>query len=217
MSIDLRRAAPARALVTLLVLSACAESPTATTTGGLGEPQLAAFSETGTGFAVVPLRLSAAEGSESTAWGNLVVFVGTLAPPNPCVGTVELATIAVCGVIHHPGGVNLTGGTLRVQATRDATPVLLEFILPPNPCLTYQVRAAAAPDLGTFGPELPAVQVVFTSEQGEIVSTNPGPPDNPEWVNPGPPNDPGSGVGSQPGPPNAPPNPCLITFAERAG
>jgi hypothetical protein len=130
--------------------------------------------------------------------------VGALAPPNPCGELLTLATVAVCGVIHNPNGELLTGGMLTVQTSRDAAPVTLQFTLPPNPCLTYQVRAVAAPDFGSTGLELPAVQIVFHLESGDIVSfeTAPGPPDHPGGVN---------------REPDVPPNPCLITLGGRAG
>jgi hypothetical protein len=200
MPTDLRRAARTLAVTTFLAVTACAETPT----GTLTETPQPAFTETAAGFAVVPLLLRAPDGSDSGAWGNLVVFVGALAPPNPCGEMMTLATVAVCGVIHNPDGELLTGGMLIVQTSRDAAPVTLQFTVPPNPCLTYEVRTVAAPDFGSTGLELPAVQVVFNSESGDIVSfeTAPGPPDHPGGVN---------------REPDLPPNPCLISLGGRAG
>jgi hypothetical protein len=201
-----------------LALSACTESPTATTTTPDSEQppaaytETAALTETAAGFIVVPLQLRPAEGSELATWGNMLIILGT-APPNPCNESLELATVAVCGVIHNPGGGLLTGGTLSVQTSPDAAPVVLQLEAPPNPCLTYHVRGAAAPDLGFTGLELPAVQVVFNSEQGDIVSAIAGSPES----QPGPPNDWGSVIATAPGPPDAPPNPCLITLGGRVG
>ena len=210
MPIDSHRAVPALAIV-LLAVSACTESPTATTATIGAEHPPAAFSKTAAGFVVVPLQLRPAEGSGSGSWGNMMNLVGTSLPPNPCSEGLELATVAVCGVIHNPGGGLLTGGELSVQASPDALPVVLQFTVPPNPCLTYHVRGAATPHLDFTGLELPAVQVVFTSEQGDIVSVIPGPESQP-----GPPNDWESVIGATPGPPDAPPNPCLITLGGRA-
>ena len=211
MPIDSHRAVPALAAFApvLIAVSACTESPTATTLDA--EHPVAAFTETAAGFVVVPLQLRPAEGSGVGTWGNMLIILGTALPPNPCNEGLELATIAVCGVIHNPGGGLLTGGELSVQASPDALPVVLQFTAPPNPCLTYHVRGAAAPDLGFAGLELPAVQVVFNSEQGAIVSVIPGPDSQP-----GPPNDWGSVIEGTPGPPDAPPNPCLITLGGRA-
>jgi hypothetical protein len=195
----------------LLAVSGCTESPTATTATIGAEHPAAAFTETAAGFIVVPLQLRPAEGGALAVWGNVLVILGTAVPPNPCDEGLELATVAMCGVIHNLGGGLLTGGLLTVQARPDAAPVELQLTVPPNPCLTYQVRGAAAPDLGFTGLELPAVQLVFTSEHGDIVSSIPGPESQP-----GPPNDWGSVIEGTPGPPDAPPNPCLITFGGRA-
>lgn len=203
MTLDLFRAIRAPALL-LLALSACAETPAVT------EPLAPAFVETEAGFAVLPLQLRATTEEAAGTWGNLVVFVGTLAPPNPCTGTFELTTLAVCGIIHHPGGTNLTGGMLTLQTSPDAAPIRLQFTVPPNPCTTYQVRALAAPDLGTNGLELPAVQIEFYTGSGIILSSQPGPPNS--EATPGPPDS-----EATPGPPNAPPNPCLITLGTRIG
>lgn len=130
------------------------------------------------------------------------MFVGTLAPPNPCVTSVVAnPTLVVCGVIHNPSRERLTGGTLLVQANPDARPVLLEFAVPPNPCLTYEVRAAAAADFGTGATvRLPAVQAVFTFESGDIISVS---------ATPGPPDGPGNRLVDR----GHPPNPCLVSFS----
>jgi hypothetical protein len=182
----------------------CAETPTAPT---LADPSGPAFGLSAGGFSVQNLLLRPAEGSSATAWGELTVFVGALAPPNPCGEKLVAATVIACGVINNPGGELLEGGFLLVLAAPDAEPVRLEFTLPPNPCLTYLVSASAlVPELATVGLELPAVQVEFTTTAegrvpGTIVSVGatPGPPN----LHPGGVNDPGTAV---------PPNPCLVGF-----
>jgi hypothetical protein len=204
MSISGRSVARALSAAALVISSACQDVPTAPDSDGTAMK----LADSEAGFVVVPLQLRAVEGSESSMWGSVVVFVGTLAPPNPCGETLQLATVALCGILHNPDGELLTGGALRVQTRVDATPLVLELTVPPNPCLTYQVQAVASPDLSLAGLTLPAVQVVFSSEQGEIVSVQ---------ATPGPPNDPSLDLDGTPGPPDAPPNPCLITFDVRAG
>lgn len=198
----------ARALAAAALLglaAACAEAPT---TLSLAAPTDAALDRSASGFSVVHLRLRPAEDSESSASGELTVFVGVLLPPNPCGETLQEATIAVCGVIRNPGDEELIGGFLIVQASRDAAPVRLEFAVPPNPCLTYLVQASIAADLGTEKVGTPTVQAEFTFEGGTIVSLNP---------QPEPPSGPGGRRGTNAGPPNAPPNPCLVGFATRTG
>jgi hypothetical protein len=211
MPIDSHRVVTRRAALVplLLAMGGCTESPT--TPAPTFDHSRAAFTATAAGFIVVPLQLRPAEGSTIAAWGNVLVMLGTALPPNPCSEGFALATVALCGVIHNPGGGLITGGLLSVQPRPDAAPVELQLTAPPNPCLTYQVRGAAAPDLGFTGLELPAVQLVFTSEHGDIVSSIPGPESQP-----GPPNDWGSVIEGTPGPPDAPPNPCLITLGGRA-
>jgi hypothetical protein len=194
----------ARAAV-LTLIAACADTPT-TPSAPLLATSHVTLASAESGFEVLNLHLRPADDSESGAWGQLTVFVGTLVPPNPCLTTVEIATVAVCGVIHNPGEELLTGGALIVQASPDARPVTLELTLPPNPCLTYRIVAAATPDLGTTDVSLPAVQAVFTFEQGTIVESQPGPP-----------NDPSASIGTAPGPPDAPPNPCLVGLDVRQG
>jgi hypothetical protein len=201
MCIDRRRAATSALAATVLAVAACADAPTAVPT----EPLSPSFAVGEAGFVTIPLLLRAPDGSESTAWGNATVFAGVLVPPSPCGETHAVATIAVCGMIHNPAGELLTGGTLTVRSG-DGAPVVLEFAFPPNPCLRYAVRAVAGPDLGTERITLPAVQLVFETEAGAVVSATPGPP-----------NEPALDVGGTPGPPDAPPNPCLISFGGRTG
>lgn len=187
------------------LVTACAEAPT---TPPLAAPDDPAFALEASGFSVLHVHLRPAEGSESTAWGELTVFVGALHPPNPCVRVEQNLTVIVCGVIHNPGGEPLTSGFLTVLADGNARPVEHEFALPPNPCLTYLIRASSAADLGAEGLGLPAVQAVFTLEPGTIVSVE---------GTPGPPNDPSAGRGADATSPDAPPNPCVVGFATRQG
>jgi hypothetical protein len=176
------------------VVMACSEAPTEPAVATTNVPTLSTqeFS---------PTRVWLRSESEALdVWGVLHVMVGSLAPPNPCGVWQEGATLVVCGVIHNPEGVLLTGGTLRLLG--ELRDLELDFALPPNPCLTYHIRATASPDLGDRGLELPAVQPEFTTVEGRIA---------------------GSAVPHAPsiGPEgldrdasfDAPPNPCLVEFA----
>jgi hypothetical protein len=165
------------------------------------------LSEAASGFFVTNVQLRSAEGSSSTMWGELTVFTGALLPPNPvCPQNDALATVAVCGVIHNPGGESLEGGELTLAFGETGQEILLRFATPPNPvCPTYQVRAASSVSLTETSPGPPNIAVFFVTSAGEIVGVSPGPPDSPEQ-------DPWSSRGTEvsPGPPN-----CQITFAAR--
>lgn len=102
-------------------------------------------------------------------------------------------------MIHNPEGALLTGGTLRLLG--DLRDLDLDLSVPPNPCLTYHIRATASPDLGDSGLELPAVQAEFTTDRGRVTGSSvPGAPSiGPE------------GLDREAS--FAPPNPCLVEFA----
>ena len=174
---------------------ACSEAPTATSVATTSVPALSSHE-----FSPGRLWLSS-ESEELNAWGVLHVVTGPLLPPNPCGVTQEGATLVVCGVIHNPEGVLLTGGTLRLLG--DLRDVELDFGAPPNPCLTYRIRATASPDLGDRGLELPAVQVEFTTERGRLLGSG----------TPGPSNIGPDGGFDREASPDHPPNPCLVEFA----
>jgi hypothetical protein len=137
-------------------------------------------------FTIVQVHLRPAEGSDSQAWGKLQVWTGFV-PPNPCVAGLEGSAVAVCGLIHNPGGEIFTSGLVSVVTGPDAEPIVLRFDAPPNPCRTSLLRGAT-PVLSTPGP--PDVEASFLSSAGEIVSANPGPPDEPFAGTPGPPDEP---------------------------
>jgi hypothetical protein len=193
-------------LVGYLVLpAACAESPFAPITpAAVAAPATSAAGARD--FFVVPLQLRPEGGDELAAWGELTVFVGALLPPNPCLPAVQGAALMVCGVIHNPEEQLLTGGMIIVHTRSDASPIRFDFAAPPNPCLTYLVRAAAT-DAGMAGLlSLPAVQAVFTFEDGSLVSHTGG-------VNVA-----GGAARGDGGPAELPPNPCIVAFdTQRTG
>jgi hypothetical protein len=176
--------------MTLILTAACADTGPTEPAAESDGPALSA-----SGMTVIPLQLRST--GESSLWGELLVQVGVLHPPNPCLVELSDVTVIVCGVIHNPGGEFLKQGTLTLFLS-DSRTLQLEFVAPPNPCLTYLVRAAAAPDLGTPGLSLPAVQVEFATERGALVSVR-SQAEPPNLI-----------AGLVDGSPAAPPNPCVI-------
>ena len=142
------------------------------------------LSEAASGFVVTNVQLRSAEGNSSTMWGELTVFIGALFPPSPiCAQNDALATVAVCGVIHNPGGESLEGGEITLASGEPGREILLRFALPPNPvCPTYEVRAASSVLLTETNPGPPNIAVFFVTSAGEIVGVSPGPPNSPERI-----------------------------------
>ncbi len=187
------------ALVALLV-GACEHPPTAVTPAEAPALAVARDAER-SGFAVFPIQLRAADGSPSTAWGELVVRVGTRLPPNPCGPDDALSGVQVvtfCGVVHNPDGEALQ--SIGFQVTYGGAGDFLgtasgRFTLPPNPCTTARLQGALALTGGGALSDISGVATEIVTSAGSLVGTSLGPPTSP--------------TGSS----SLPPNPCLIGIA----
>lgn len=154
-----------------------------------------ASADNASGFVVYPFQIRPDEQSASTAWGEMVVRIGTGVPPNPCDDGGEVLggplALTFCGVLHNPAGETLESIQFTLSDPDGAPlPVRLQFEYPPSPCTTALFRGAL--DLVAYPSPGPPNTELRTDAGLLIAWPDPGPPDYP---NPGPPNLP------DPGPP----------------
>jgi len=182
----------------------------------------AALSAASGGFTHATLLIRPAQGSESQVFGvmqawftppNPILPPSPVVPPSPIceVPAVQSSggTLAFCAELQNHAGETLEGAVFSLSSPLgDVIHVRVnEFTLPPGPCAVLLVRGAVALSLEA-NPGPPNITVQLSTDIGDLVGINPGPPD----VSPGPPE-------IAPGPPNVdinpgPPNTCVITRTE---
>jgi hypothetical protein len=174
-------------------------------------------------FVLFPYQLRPADGSGSTAWGELELWVGfppsPVVPPSPVLPSEPVMVLR--GVLHNPAGETLMLADVALPDGSDGIEVRVAFEYPPNPCSTTFFEGSASlvgyPNPGP--PGAPGVTLV-TSAGALVGYPSPGPPDvfdeeagPPIIVFPE-----GGGPGTampNPGPPEVP-GACLVTDASRA-
>jgi hypothetical protein len=150
------------------------------TTPALQRAATAASATGANGFAVTTLRLRSPIGGGSTMWGVFHATFGTFYPPSPCVGTFlpAVQSVAVCTIIHNPGGEQLTGGEVVLHPPSPNEPITIPIraAFPPSPCRSYLIRGSVAfPPSPALASDTP-ITASFSSDAGVIVTIPPGPP-----------------------------------------
>ena len=135
----------------------------------------AAASATGAnGFAVTTLQLRPPIGGTSTMWGVFHATFGTFYPPSPCRGTFVSPNqgVAVCTIIHNPGGELLTGGVIVLHPPEPGEPITarISAAFPPSPCRSYLIRGSVAPPLNPALAADTPITASFFSDAGVIVT-----------------------------------------------
>jgi len=136
-----------------------------------------------TDFSHTTLLVRPAEGSSSTMFGVLHLWIGT--PPNPVLPTgVSCALPAVqspdrlllCGHLRNPGGETLQG--VELTLTQGEVTEVVRIALPPNPVAPCDnVLLVVAAPIASVSPGPPNVVAVLSTDAGLITGVNPGPPD----------------------------------------
>jgi hypothetical protein len=135
-----------------------------------------------TDFSHTTLLVRPAEGSGSTMFGVLHLWIGT--PPNPVLPSgVSCALPAVqspnqlllCGHLRNPGGETLQA--VELTLTQGDVTQVVRFELPPNPvapCSTVLLVASAS--IASTNPGPPNVVALLSTDAGLLTGTSPGPP-----------------------------------------
>jgi hypothetical protein len=126
------------------------------------------------------LQRAATAASATGANGFAVTTLRTFYPPSPCVGTFlpAVQSVAVCTIIHNPGGEQLTGGEVVLHPPSPNEPITIPIraAFPPSPCRSYLIRGSVAfPPSPALASDTP-ITASFSSDAGVIVTIPPGPP-----------------------------------------
>ena len=134
-----------------------------------------------TDFTHTTLLVRSAEGSSSTMFGVLHLWIGT--PPSPILpsgATCALPAVQspdqllLCGHLRNPGGETLR--TIELTVTVGGVTEVVRFDFPPSPiapCGTVLLVAAAP--IASINPGPPEVAAVLSTDAGLLVGQSPGP------------------------------------------